>query len=286
MNYYIKRGGKVQKPISHEQLMSLAKQKKLKKSDLIGNSKAGSFQELATVWDLVKSSKPVPEEPIILPSSASAIPKEDWMTMGTPTKEETSLNSAEVVLAELVDQTTYPKYIAISSTIVGLLAILSLGLPFFSVLFSIAGIAFGIVAILKIKKYRPLGYVGAGLSCLAFMCLLYNSANNPAIEKRRNEDLLAKLAKGKKLNQERAEARWAIYESNKPRTKAAKEAAKAEKEIEAECLTTAQSTAKMQVRSGSKSLSVVEKSVIYHGEELDIFKDKEWRIGLRPYTNN
>ena len=28
-------------------------------------------------------------------------------------------------------------------------------------------------------------------------------------------------------------------------------------EIEAECLTTAQSTAKMQVRSGSKSLSVV-----------------------------
>jgi hypothetical protein len=118
------------------------------------------------------------------------------------------------------------------------------------------------------------------------MCLLYNSANNPAIEKRRNEDLLAKLAKGKKLNQERAEARLAISESNKPRTKAAKEAAKAEKEIEAECLTTAQSTAKMQVRSGSKSLSVVEKSVIYHGEELDIFKDKEWRIGLRPYTNN
>ena len=29
-----------------------------------------------------------------------------------------------------------------------------------------------------------------------------------------------------------------------------------------------------------------EKSIIYQGEELDIFKDHDWRIGIRPYTNN
>ncbi|MDA7887533.1 hypothetical protein N9B12_00590 [bacterium] len=42
----IKRGDKVQGPISHEQFMSLAKQKKLKKSDLIGNFMVGPFNPL------------------------------------------------------------------------------------------------------------------------------------------------------------------------------------------------------------------------------------------------
>jgi hypothetical protein len=44
----------VQGPINH-------KQQKLNKSDLIGKSEDGSFQNLAKVWDLVKNGKPVPE---------------------------------------------------------------------------------------------------------------------------------------------------------------------------------------------------------------------------------
>ncbi len=43
MQYFIKRGHKVQGPISHAQLMALAKQMKLKKSDLISNSKDGPW---------------------------------------------------------------------------------------------------------------------------------------------------------------------------------------------------------------------------------------------------
>jgi hypothetical protein len=62
MQYYIKRGDQVQGPLGHKQLMSLARQKKLKKSDLIGNSKDGSFQTIDTVWDLIKTKTPISNE--------------------------------------------------------------------------------------------------------------------------------------------------------------------------------------------------------------------------------
>lgn len=80
MQYFIKRGNKVKGPINHEQLIAFAKQKKLTKSDLVGNSKDGSFQNLAKVWDSIKNSKPVPEIAVSLDSAPER--KEDWMTSG------------------------------------------------------------------------------------------------------------------------------------------------------------------------------------------------------------
>ena len=50
MSFFIKRGEKVQGPFSREQIVLLAKAKKIKGSDGIGNSSKGPFQELSTVW--------------------------------------------------------------------------------------------------------------------------------------------------------------------------------------------------------------------------------------------
>ena len=41
MLYFIKRGGEIQGPVSHEQLMGMVKHKQLKNTDLIGNAQRG-----------------------------------------------------------------------------------------------------------------------------------------------------------------------------------------------------------------------------------------------------
>ena len=51
MSFFIKRGEKVQGPFSREQIVLLAKAKKIKDSDRIGNSSQGPFQELGSVWE-------------------------------------------------------------------------------------------------------------------------------------------------------------------------------------------------------------------------------------------
>ena len=50
MQYFIKRGEKVQGPFSREQLVKFAKAQKITGSDRVGSSANGPFQELKAVW--------------------------------------------------------------------------------------------------------------------------------------------------------------------------------------------------------------------------------------------
>lgn len=67
MQYFIKRGEKIQGPFTREQLMGFAKAKKIAGADLVGNSAQGPFQELKTVWESIKSppATPASSEPVV-----------------------------------------------------------------------------------------------------------------------------------------------------------------------------------------------------------------------------
>jgi hypothetical protein len=97
MQYFIKRGDKVQGPISHERLLFLEEHKKLKKSDYIGVSQTGPFQELALAWDVIKRSQPVPKQPVSDNPPGTSLPKEDWMTLSSPTYPNDPASKSEVV---------------------------------------------------------------------------------------------------------------------------------------------------------------------------------------------
>ena len=62
MLYFVKRGGEIQGPISHEQLMRMVEHKQLKKTDMIGNSQQGYFQPLITASKQVKADKPIEQK--------------------------------------------------------------------------------------------------------------------------------------------------------------------------------------------------------------------------------
>ncbi|MEC9091443.1 MAG: hypothetical protein VX438_01970, partial [Planctomycetota bacterium] len=66
MQYFIKRGEKVQGPFTREQLMGFAKAKKVTGTDWVGNTAEGPFQELKTVWELIKTppAEPASSEPV------------------------------------------------------------------------------------------------------------------------------------------------------------------------------------------------------------------------------
>ena len=62
MLYFIKRGGEIQGPVSHEQLMRMVKHKQLKNTDLIGNAQRGYFQPLVSAWKQVKAGQPIKQK--------------------------------------------------------------------------------------------------------------------------------------------------------------------------------------------------------------------------------
>ena len=55
MQYFIKRGDKVQGPFSREQLLSFANAKKVIGTDQVGNTQQGPFQEFSSVWESMKT---------------------------------------------------------------------------------------------------------------------------------------------------------------------------------------------------------------------------------------
>ena len=57
MQYFIKRGEKVQGPFSREQLLGFAKAKKVTGSDLVATDELGPFEELKSTWDSITGTK-------------------------------------------------------------------------------------------------------------------------------------------------------------------------------------------------------------------------------------
>ena len=66
MQYYIKRGEKVQGPFTREQMLVLVKAQKITAADLVSNSAEGPFQALKTVWESIKNppAAPASSEPV------------------------------------------------------------------------------------------------------------------------------------------------------------------------------------------------------------------------------
>jgi hypothetical protein len=74
MQYFIKRGEKVQGPFSREQLLGFAKAKKITVADLVSNSAQGPFQELKSVWESIKNPPAAPAIPEPVTQTTEPVP--------------------------------------------------------------------------------------------------------------------------------------------------------------------------------------------------------------------